>query len=35
MQEKIQTECKNTKQEFGQYILYLKLTLKVSISEEG
>lgn len=26
MQEKIQRECKNTKQEFGQYILYLKHT---------
>lgn len=28
MQVKIQGECQNTKQEFGQYILYLKLILK-------
>lgn len=35
MQEKVQKECKNTKQEFGQYILYLKLTLKIRIAGEG
>lgn len=35
MQEKIQGEGKHSKEEFGQYILYLKLTLKIRISGEG
>lgn len=35
MQVKIQGEYKNTKQDFGQYIPYLKLILKIRIAGGG